>query len=220
MPESSKIAIIPALLLVLVVVLAMSVHGLASSASDVHKADLLLIHKGDTLYREGNLTGAIYYYKQALAINPRDLYAWSNIGLALLKEKNYTGAVNMFNRVLSLAPNHVNALVGKSYAILELHDYPLVIALSDQAIKRNPSDAAAWDDKGVALLKLGNPKASLQYFDKAISLNPRAADAGTWNRMRISSAAGPNAATCADEFNLIEAPTTIFPDFSYTLLVQ
>ena len=61
----------------------------------------LLINQGNQLLDEGNYEEAITYYNQVLTIDPSDIYAIYNMGLALYYLDRDDEAIQLFDKVLS-----------------------------------------------------------------------------------------------------------------------
>ncbi len=83
---------------------------------DMRQYITALNNKGQALEKLGNDTGAILYYKKALARQPNDTNTLDNIGMALTKLGNYTGAIDFYNRALAINPNDEAALYNKGDA--------------------------------------------------------------------------------------------------------
>ena len=76
-----------------------------------------LLTSGDNEYDLGNYTGAIEYYDKILGIDPNDVDALNNKGVALDNLGNYTGAIEYYDKVLGIDPNDVDALDNKEVAL-------------------------------------------------------------------------------------------------------
>jgi tetratricopeptide (TPR) repeat protein len=60
-------------------------------------------------------------YNKVLALDPNDLLALNNKGVALYNLGNYEEAIQMYNKVLALDPNDVDAKYNKSIALPHLN---------------------------------------------------------------------------------------------------
>jgi tetratricopeptide (TPR) repeat protein len=72
----------------------------------------ILNNKGMSLYNSGKFNESIAYFDKALAINPKNITALDNKGLALLSVSinNYTQAISYFDKALSIDPRNVDVL--------------------------------------------------------------------------------------------------------------
>ena len=64
--------------------------------------------------------GAIQYYNKVLEINPNNVDALTNKGVALSKLNNNTGVIQYYNKVLEINPNNVDALTNKGVALFQI----------------------------------------------------------------------------------------------------
>ncbi|MGC2571495.1 MAG: tetratricopeptide repeat protein, partial [Candidatus Nitrosopolaris sp.] len=101
-----------------------------------------------------NHTGAIEYYDKALAIDPHNVNALYNIGIALDNLRNHTGAIEYYDKALAIDPHNVNALINKGISLYDLDKYHDAIVLYNKALALNPNDVDAIHNKANALGKI------------------------------------------------------------------
>ena len=70
-----------------------------------------LLAIGESYYLGGNFTQAIEYYNDVLAIDPNNIGAIYDKGLALDALGSLEEAIVYYDRVLSAQPDNVNALI-------------------------------------------------------------------------------------------------------------
>ena len=69
--------------------------------------------RGNELFNEGKYVDAIGYYDQELSINPNNVDALYNKGLALAHLKRYNGAITYYDKALEIDPNNAKILDNK-----------------------------------------------------------------------------------------------------------
>jgi len=90
----------------LVLTLLLLVPPLASAQESTEEIDSLLA-RGVTLYRSGDLIGAVDAYEAVLRRDPSRVDARSNLGAALARLGRYEGAVEEYKKALSAEPGNV-----------------------------------------------------------------------------------------------------------------
>src|SRR5881296_2109704 len=71
---------------------------------------------------------AIAYYSEAIRLNPDELEAYHNRGVAYDVQGNYERAIADFSAVIQLHPKHARAFSNRGNAFLYLGDYKKAIA--------------------------------------------------------------------------------------------
>jgi len=69
----------------------------------------------------GNYEEAIQWYDKVLGINPTDLSALNNKGVALYNLGYYEEAIQWYDKVLDIDPNDSDAKYNKNIALLSLN---------------------------------------------------------------------------------------------------
>lgn len=80
--------------------------------SNIVLATTTIFEKARSAYDNGNYRGALYYLKQSLRQDPKNVSIVDDIGNALQELGNYTGAISFYKKALVLDPHHVGAFVG------------------------------------------------------------------------------------------------------------
>jgi Tfp pilus assembly protein PilF len=106
-------------------VLALGLATLSSSSIGQRRDDqidprsLALLHQGDALRAQGNLSGAEDLLESALAIDPRNRAAYVALGHVARDQKLPGKAVRFYRDALALDPNDVVALAGQGEAMVQ-----------------------------------------------------------------------------------------------------
>lgn len=95
-----------------------NLNNTATSSNEAIVADY--INKSLTLYNEGKYIECIELCKKALAINPKKIEAYINIGAANNQLKNWKESIKYLNKALEIDPNNKLALGNLNWAKTEL----------------------------------------------------------------------------------------------------
>ena len=90
--------------------------------------------------QQGDVRRAQTFYSKTLAINPRHLGAWNNLGVLASKQKAWPFAVKFFAKALEIDPSDAktNYLEARAYA--ELGQWQNAQASIDTALRLNPEE--------------------------------------------------------------------------------
>ena len=100
-------------------------------------------------------TEALRYFDKILAINPKNVTALTNKGIALNYLANHTGAILYYDKALVVDPNNIRALNDKGIALNYLRNFTQAIQSFDKALAIDPKNVRALTNKGSALGALG-----------------------------------------------------------------
>jgi len=124
--------------------------------ADFNRTDAYkFVYEGDVLLLQGNYTGAIEAYSEAIRLDPEYAIAWFNKGTALVDQGNYTEAIEALDEAIRLDPEFAEAWDNKGVALANQGNYGEAIEAFDEAIRLNPEDSWAWGFKGEVLRALG-----------------------------------------------------------------
>ena len=115
--------------------------------------------------------------EKILARDPQNLYARSNLGVALLRQGKLKQAEMTLKRALSSDPNDAFSRSSLGIVYSRMKKYDEAIDQLTKAISLDPKSASAHNNLGIVAGQKGWPEAAEQEFKKAITLNPNYADA-------------------------------------------
>lgn len=133
-------------------------------------------------------TDAVRAYEKALALAPKDAFAWNNKGISLGKLEHCDAAIICFDKALEIEPINVDAWCNKGLALGKLDRYDAAMKCYDKALEIDPHSANAWNNKGCALYALGRDADAIEAIDKALEIDPNY-DAALFSRAEALLAA-------------------------------
>lgn len=89
----------------------------------------ILNNIGGTCLEEYDFEGALYFFGQAIEIEPTEPIFWTNKGMAYNDLLEFEQSIECFNRALQFDPGHKNAFAHKSVALHGLEKYDEIISL-------------------------------------------------------------------------------------------
>lgn len=144
------------ILLLVTLVLLLQCNALVSLAQPNDLKMDQLLEKGESLYAQGNITEAIQYYNQVLAIDLNHTGAIYDKGLALDVLGKHEDAITHYDKLLSLQPDNINALVNKGGALGDLGNFQEAIKYFDKVMSIDPNNDLAAENKKLAVTLLKN----------------------------------------------------------------
>jgi Tfp pilus assembly protein PilF len=112
-----------------------------------------------SLRAKGSPEDAAVMFERALAVEPRFVRAWVNIGVIASRRRDLDGAVRATERAVELAPNHVGARINLARYYLGLRKPKAAGLHARRATVLAPKNASAWALASVAARLLGDPDA-------------------------------------------------------------
>ena len=136
----------------------------------------------DLIYKEeeeleGEDSDKIESYKKAIRIDPDDVKAHNNLGLAYDKSGKYKEAIESYKQAIKIDPDYATAHNNLGVVYGELGKYYDAIEAYKQAIKIKPDYANAHFNLGIAYGGLGRHQEAIESFKQAIRIDPYNADA-------------------------------------------
>lgn len=127
----------------------------------------MAVKESDSWFKAGNekmmqedYEEAIINYSKAIELNPSNVSAFNNKGLALFRLKRYQEAIDSYDKAIAINSSYANAWFNKAKAVRDLAQSYLDKANDDRA------SAAKWINQALALFDSAN-----QFYNKAESLS-------------------------------------------------
>ncbi len=131
-----------------------------------------LFTTGTLLIENGNYTGAIGAFDQAIAFEPGYYEAWNAKADALNRNKQYADALAASGQSLALNPEYGKGWINRGYILYNLGRYDEEIKAYEQAIALDPENADAWFNRGYALAGMGDYDEAILSFDHVARIKP------------------------------------------------
>jgi tetratricopeptide (TPR) repeat protein len=142
--------------------------------------------KGLECYKTGKLVDALKYYDEAISIDPKISYIWSNKGVCHMKLNQNGLALSSFEKCIELDASFSEAWVNKAATLRRLGKPPEEqMTCYDNAIKfldqnpdknserRNMGYFFAMKDKGRLLEELKSYGDALECYENALKIKPK-----------------------------------------------
>jgi len=123
------------------------------------------------------LEEAIWYFRIALALRPRNAAIYMNYGVALDEKGDLPGAIVACNKAIELEPGYAAAHLNLGHALIQVGDLPGAIAACQKALVLNPTLAMAHNTIGLALKAQGYLPGAIAAYEQAIAIDPNSVDA-------------------------------------------
>lgn len=128
--------------------------------------------RGDESYHDGDFAGALAHYQDAVAKNPQDAEALSNLGQVLVRLGRTAEALPYFDRAIQLNPERWSYVFNRARAAGLLGRWDECIAGYRRAQQLFPDDYATTFNLALALHKTGDEAGAVDQYQKAIALAP------------------------------------------------
>ncbi len=171
MPRLSRPATGCALLLLLVAVLA----GCGGGKSDAEKASEAL-SEGIAAHNAGQLDRARELYLEVLRLDPRNKFAYYNLGLISQTTGGMADAENHYRIALGIDPAFVAAQFNLAILKRDTGQYQEAVDLFRSVTTLEPENAAAYYNMGIVLRALGSAAEGDAAIGQARALNAQLPD--------------------------------------------
>ena len=128
----------------------------------------------DLGYHEKDPEKRVRYYSFALQIDPRNLHAWYQQGLALQRLGRLKEAAASFGKVLEMDEKHTGAWFALGQVQKDQKKFEEAVGTFDHLLGIDPGHSDALYSKGLALLSLKRPDSALETFDRLLGIESRA----------------------------------------------
>jgi hypothetical protein len=152
----------------------------ARTLSQPSSVALACFERGQSLRRQGQSAEAVLCYQSALALAPRALSLWSQVGEAFLALGLPRKAVFCYRFIAERAPRLSEAQACLGSALRACGEFDEAVACFRRALALKPASADAQNNLGLALRDLGRVEEAMACYRAAMALEPEHIDA-RWN---------------------------------------
>ncbi|MEO6860548.1 MAG: tetratricopeptide repeat protein [Microcoleus sp.] len=156
-----------------------------------------LLARGVTKAQQGDKTGAIADYTQAIALNASDAETFYKRANARYDMGAREQAIQDYTQAIKVNPSHTKAIYNRGLARRDTGDNRGAVEDFTQVLRLSPSDGEAYSQRGLAYYDLADYPQAIEDYTQAIRLNPNDATAYS-NRGLARSAAGDKTGAMAD----------------------
>ena len=156
----------------------LSIENTAAGAA-VPPADMKadeLAESGRAALQAGNLPVAIALLKRATEVDPKNKFAWNNLGLTYLALRQNDQAISSFQKQLEVNPydEFANNNLGRVY--WQMRQYDDAVKAFNKQLETNPLDKFAHANLGVMYAEWHKYDQAVAELEKAASLTPDSAE--------------------------------------------
>jgi predicted O-linked N-acetylglucosamine transferase (SPINDLY family) len=127
---------------------------------------------GYVALQTGRWQAAVDWISRSLEVNPTQIAARLNLGVALRNHRQFSAALQCFDHVLASDPSHLEALNNRADVLIELYRPREALESLEKALHLQPNFPEALNNRGRALNALGETRVALEVFDLALQLKP------------------------------------------------
>jgi tetratricopeptide (TPR) repeat protein len=130
------------------------------------------VSRGLAAQKAGNLTGAIAAYNEALTHDPRNKFAFFDLGTIAQAQGRTISAQSYYQRALQIDPDFESALFNQAIVETSSKNLALAETLYRHVIEVDPKSANAYLNLGFLLRMEGKDTEGNQALATAVSLDP------------------------------------------------
>ncbi len=147
-----------------------AVAGTPTAPTDMKADDL--VESGRAAMNSGNLPLAIELLKRATELDPKNKYAWNNLGLAYFGIRKDTEAIAAFNKQIELNPYDEYAYNNLGRVYWQARKYEDAVTAFHKQLEINPLDKFAHANLGAMYSEWHKYAEAAPELEKAASLTP------------------------------------------------
>ena len=143
-----------------------------TSAAPMELTAAQLNKSGYDALQAGNFAEALTLLKRVVELEPKDKYAWNNLGRAYMALRQMDEAIEAFKTQIAVNPydQYAHLNLGRAYALKQEFDKAEAAFLKQLEV--NPLDKYAPSNLGALYLERHQDDRAAEQFEKAIALNP------------------------------------------------
>jgi len=134
-------------------------------------------HRGNALLEQGNASGALLAFQEAINLKPDSKSAHYNMGHAHFQLKAFEASILAYKQAIAIDPDFALAHVALGLSFEEIGQTEPAVSCYESALKISPNDAKTYANLGTALSKLCRVKAAVANFKEALRCDPQFTEA-------------------------------------------
>jgi tetratricopeptide (TPR) repeat protein len=133
---------------------------------------LAYLHLAECSIEKNDFKQAELHIKNAIAIEPENLFYKVNLAFIKLHLKEYEECIKLCNSILNIDPRNMNAMEYRANSYMELKNYKLAAIDYETVCINSPDDLLLYNSTGYSYSKAGNIEKAKTYLSRAIQLDP------------------------------------------------
>lgn len=131
-------------------------------------------NQGEIYSRQGNHVQAMANFKKAIALDPKNVEAYYNIGVTLTLEQRFDEALTYYNQAIRVNSTHAKAFNNRGFIYARIQgEADMALADLNKALSLDPNLAEAYNNRGFVYDRMKNkPEIALADYNRAIDLKP------------------------------------------------
>lgn len=131
-----------------------------------------LLERALSELNQENYPQSIELFTQALKLDPKLLFGYSNRGMAKLLSHDLEGAIIDFTQSVQINPKFVEGYLNRAEAYFQKKDFTKALADQNQAIQIDPKTPWGYTMRANTKSSLGDYQGAIRDFQQAISFAP------------------------------------------------
>ncbi len=127
--------------------------------------------------RNGDMRGAAKFFREALAVNPRNAEAHAFLGGILLNNEQFEEAREHLDAALKINPKNGEAYFNLGVIEATEHHYDEALKRWKKAVAVAPDFIQAYNNMSLVLVTLGREKEAEEVMKRGVAANPKSAEA-------------------------------------------
>jgi tetratricopeptide (TPR) repeat protein len=156
----------------LLLMLAVSVTACGLIGEDDEGQGAATLDEALQAHAEGRIDEAVELYKEVIAVDPENQYAWYNLGLIHQQRGSANLAEDEYRKALEIDPGFVPAMFNLAILLSGIGETDEAVELYRGVIALEPDNASAHLNLGFLLLDTGQRKEGRAELGQAVALDP------------------------------------------------
>ncbi len=131
----------------------------------------IFVNLGSAYYFSNDFIQAEKYLKEALKLNPEEVFAYNTLSLIEIARKDYLRALELINTALKMEGDNPYLLNNRGYIYLLTDTLDAALADINMSIRLDTENAWAYRNKGIYNLKTGKYEDAVRLFNQAIKMD-------------------------------------------------
>ncbi len=126
--------------------------------------------KGNIASHDRNWDQAMYYYGEAIRLEPCYADAWNNLGTVHFQQQRYEKAMENYDKALNCNPKFIDALLNRANTSYELKEYFRTIHDLEKVMEFKPDTSVTYFTLGLTYTKMREFGKALDAFERSAKL--------------------------------------------------